>query len=264
MIARAYQLPRASGYNRLPMTMRSHGQHAELFRAAAKIRFAIIALLTVFALGVISASVLAWDLGLSVQFLEQLIRSWGMWGVFTSIGLMVLHSFVPFPAELLALANGMVYGPLWGTVITWTGAMLGAALAFALARALGRPFVESMVAKKNWHHLDEWSGRQGAYVILALRLIPVIAFNLINYVAGLTRMSWWTFLWTTGIGILPLTVAMVMMGDSLDKMSWHVWALILVCAAAFWIIVLWWRRRVAITTPIEENGQMIQGDTEKK
>ena len=54
---------------------------------------------------------------------------------------MVLHSFVPFPAEVVAMANGMLYGPLWGTLITWVGAMLGAYLAFGLARWLGRPFV---------------------------------------------------------------------------------------------------------------------------
>ena len=60
--------------------------------------------------------------GISADMVEQTIRSWGAWGVLASIGLMVFHSFVPFPAELLAIANGMVYGPLWGTVITWTGA----------------------------------------------------------------------------------------------------------------------------------------------
>ncbi len=106
MTARAYQLPRTSDYNRLPTATRSHDQHDKLFRVADKIKFAIFALLTVFALGVISVSLLTWDLGLSAHYLEELIRTWGMWGVFTSIGLMILHSFVPFPAELLALANG--------------------------------------------------------------------------------------------------------------------------------------------------------------
>jgi uncharacterized membrane protein YdjX (TVP38/TMEM64 family) len=62
-----------------------------------------------------------------------LIRSWGAWGVVGSIGLMVAHSFVPFPAELLAIANGMVFGPIAGTVVTWVGAMLGAFAAFGAA-----------------------------------------------------------------------------------------------------------------------------------
>ncbi len=71
---------------------------------------------------------------ISVQTIEETIRSWGIWGVLLSIGLMVLHSFVPFPAEFIAIANGMAYGAVWGTAITWTGAMLGAFCAFGTAR----------------------------------------------------------------------------------------------------------------------------------
>ena len=74
----------------------------------------------------------------AVRDVEDLIRSWGAWGVAGSIGLMVAHSFLPFPSEIVALANGMLYGPLWGTVITWVGAMLGASAAFAVGRMLGR------------------------------------------------------------------------------------------------------------------------------
>jgi hypothetical protein len=76
---------------------------------------------------------------ISVKAFEDVILSWGHWGVLASIGLMVLHSFVPFPAELVGLANGMLCGPVWGTVITWVGAMLGAFLAFGLSRAFGGP-----------------------------------------------------------------------------------------------------------------------------
>jgi len=69
--------------------------------------------------------------GFSAQEFEATIRSWGAWGVVCSIGLMIAHSFLPFPAEFLAIANGMAYGPVWGAAITWTGAMLGAYLALA-------------------------------------------------------------------------------------------------------------------------------------
>src|SRR3546814_5458492 len=82
---------------------------------------------------------------ISVEAFEDVILSWGHWGVLASIGLMVLHSFVPFPAEFVALANGMLYGPVWGTIITWIGAMLGAFLALCLSRAFGRPDRMSVV-----------------------------------------------------------------------------------------------------------------------
>ena len=165
----------------------------------------------------------------STQAIEETIRSWGVWGIAASIGLMILHSFVPFPAEFLAIANGMVYGLVWGIVITWIGAMLGAFVAFGFARALGRPFIEILVAKKNWHILDDWTTAHGAQIVFISRLIPVIAFNLINYATGLSRVSWWTFAWATGIGILPMVTLMVLIGDYVEVMTWETWLLVAVC-----------------------------------
>ncbi|MEQ8229309.1 MAG: TVP38/TMEM64 family protein [Rhodospirillales bacterium] len=180
---------------------------------------------------------------ISVRAFENVILSWGHWGVLASIGLMVVHSFVPFPAELVAFANGMLYGPLWGTVITWVGAMLGALLAFGLSRAFGRPFVEAMVARRHWQRLDDWTGEHAAKMAFLARFLPVISFNLVNYAAGLTRISWWTFGWTTGLGILPMTVLMAAMGDQAGNMPWHWWLTLLAAAALGWVFIQRWLHR---------------------
>ena len=211
-------------------------------RRAVSIGIAILAVIGLVMVAGLAALSLGFDLGLTVQSLEDTILSWGMWGVAASIGLMVAHSFVPFPAEFLAIANGMLYGPVWGTVITWTGAMLGAFVAFGLARWLGRPFVEAVVARRDWHVIDEWTAHRGAYVVLVSRFIPVIAFNLINYAAGLTKISWWTFTWTTGVGILPLTTLMVVMGDNIHSLAWESWVLLLAGAVVLWLVL---RRKLA-------------------
>jgi uncharacterized membrane protein YdjX (TVP38/TMEM64 family) len=202
-------------------------------------RLSVAGVLLLLVLVVAGALYLAAQHDFSPEVFERTIQSWGMWGVAASVGLMVLHSFVPFPAEFLAIANGMIYGPLWGIVITWTGAMLGAYAAFGLARTLGRPFVENLVARKNWHSLDDWASVRGGYLVLVSRLIPVIAFNLINYAAGLSRISWWTFTWATGIGILPMVAVMVLMGDYMEALSWEMWLLL---GALMLIVVLAYRR----------------------
>ncbi len=187
----------------------------------------------------LAAVLLDWPaLDLPLEFstneVESMIRSWGMWGVLGSIGLMVLHSFVPFPAEIVAIANGMIYGPIWGTVITWIGAMLGAFLAFGLARAFGRPFVERLLERRHLQDLDDWAEAQGGRMVLLSRFFPVIAFNLVNYAAGLSRISWWTFAWATGIGILPLTVLMVVMGDWIDVLPPWTWVVLLIASGVLW------------------------------
>lgn len=182
------------------------------------------------------------DLDNTVEGTAALIRSWGAWGVIGSIGLMVAHSFLPFPAEIVAIANGMVYGPVGGTVITWAGAMLGASTAFGLVRLLGRPFVHRVLSSRHQQQLAVWSRERGGVTLLIGRLIPVIAFNLINYAAALTGISWWTFLWATGIGILPLTVLLNVLGDQMLTMPLWAWLMLGGIAALAWLI-LHFRRR---------------------
>ena len=136
-----------------------------------------------------------------------------------------VHSFIPFPAEFLAIANGVVWGPIKGVAVTWVGAMGGAIITFALVRAVGDRFVRRMVPERRWRRIDRWVERRGIMFFLVARLIPIISFDLLNIAAGLTRMTWWTFLWTTGLGILPMTSLMVVMGDRFNEIPVSVWVL---------------------------------------
>ena len=216
--------------------------HAVPRAVTVRIGVAAAALLALLGLGVLLAFT---ELGSSLdpEVLAGQMRGLGEWGYAAVIGLMVLHSFVPFPAEILALCAGAVYGTVWGTVLIWAGAMIGACLSFALSRWLGQPFVHAVLGPKSRARLDGWTADQGAVTLLVARFIPIIAFNLINYCAGLTRVGWGTFLWTTGLGILPLTMLMVWMGDRMMDLTWP-WLLGL---SAVGIVVVfgghWWARR---------------------
>jgi uncharacterized membrane protein YdjX (TVP38/TMEM64 family) len=176
----------------------------------------------------------------------EIVRSSGFWGVGISIGFMVIHSFVPFPAEMVAIANGMAYGMFWGIVVTWVGAMLGAFLSFGLARKFGRGLIYRILSERRSRQLDDWVAKHGGGALFVSRLTPVIAFNLINYAAGLTGVSWWTFTWTTGLGILPMTVFMVAMGDQGTRLLWFLWIPIIGVAVLVWIVLhlLSRRRRI--------------------
>ncbi len=199
-----------------------------------------LVLLVIAGFGVAGGYFHEFDFGAWILEIENVIVAWGPWGVIISMGLMVIHSFVPFPAELLAMANGMVYGPLLGTAITWSGAMLGALLAFGLSRLLGRPFVEAILARRQIAWLDTVSGEGAANWIFLARFVPVIAFNLVNYAAGLTKISWWTFIWTTAIGILPMTALMVTMGASANHLDWRWWLALMGGGFIAWLLLRRW------------------------
>lgn len=183
---------------------------------------------------------------LSLGEIETVIRQSGRWGALVSIGLLILHSFLPFPAEIIAIANGMFFGPVWGLLLTWTGAMLGAVAGYGFARWLGRPCVRRVVGA---HHLEilDRLGDSSSHFLFA-RLIPVISFNLINFAAGLVGLGWWDFLWTTAIGILPLTAAAVLIGNRLTDAPWWGWALVAIGLGLAWIA---WRSVGARLSPMK-------------
>lgn len=199
-----------------------------------RVRGAVLSLLVLVALGwwALKSDALGLDQG--VEGLARRIRDLGVWGVAGSIALMTAHSFLPFPSEILTLANGLVYGPLWGTVVSWVGAMSGAAVAFAVGRALGQPFVERVLRPADLARLTHWSRARSAPALLVARLIPLIAFNLINYAAAVARVPWGTFLWTTGLGILPMTILLCTIGDRMLRAPLWAWIAAALATLAAW------------------------------
>ncbi|MCW8931955.1 MAG: TVP38/TMEM64 family protein [Gammaproteobacteria bacterium] len=179
----------------------------------------------------------------SLDEILKIIRDSGPWGVAVSLGLMIIHSFIPFPSEFVAIANGLIYGPFWGVVITWCGAMMGACVAFALAKKLGVPFVNKLLNQQQQKKLTDWTEHYGTGSLLFSRFIPIIAFNLINYAAGLANVKWWTFLWTTGLGILPLTIIMVIIGDQINTIPQSLWVVLLLIGLLSWLIIHRWTHR---------------------
>jgi len=173
------------------------------------------------------------------------IQAWGPWAALGSIALMIAHSFLPFPSEIITLANGMVFGPLWGSVITWVGSMLGAISTFGLVRLLGRPFIYRMLSEGQVQRLSDWSSKQGGIALLFGRLIPVVSFNLLNYASALTDMSWWTYIWASGLGILPMTILLNVFGARVLTLTSSTWIWLLSIALLALCMSILWRRSKA-------------------
>lgn len=146
------------------------------------------------------------------------IRAAGKWGWIIIIALLILHAFVPFPLEFAAVAAGATYGFWLGTILSWIGIILGGALSFWLARKYGRPYLDRKLGENQRNWLQIHSRDQGAIALLISRMLPFVSFTLISYAAGLTRISWWTFLWTTAVGILPITLMSVLYGANMAEM----------------------------------------------
>ena len=138
--------------------------------------------------------------------LRDYILSYGFWAPVASCFLMVLQALVaPVPSFLITFANGLAFGVFWGWMLSLFGHVLAAAVCFGISRSLGRVPVEVLVGKTGLDSADRWFARWGLYAVFAGRLIPGIAFDVISYAAGLTRMRFRSFIIATALGIFPQT-----------------------------------------------------------
>ena len=161
----------------------------------------------------------------------QLQATIGKWGNLAPLAYIISFALLPaffFPVAVLALAGGLLFGLWWGSLYTFLGAILNCMLMFFLARYAGREQVEAMIQKKLppiWQQrLQGLEGRSGFALLIVLRLIPAVPYNLINYAFGLTNMRWSVYLVASALGIIPGTLAFINIGDkALDVTSPDFW-----------------------------------------
>lgn len=117
-------------------------------------------------------------------------------------------------ATLFTLAAGFLFGPYVGTAVVNLSASLGAVVVFLLTRTL----LGKTLQKKYEPQLARFNASletQGIWYLLALRLMPVFPFFLINILAGLTKVKPWSFAWTTSVGIIPGSLVYAFAGSQL-------------------------------------------------
>lgn len=148
---------------------------------------------------------------------QTALGSLGSWAAPTYIGLFVVLPAFFFPVAVLALAGGLLFGLWWGSLYTFVGALLNCTLMFFLARYVGREKIANLVRKKlspQWQaRLSDLVGKRGFVLLVILRLIPAVPYNLINYAFGLTAMPFQIYLLASALGIIPGTLAFINLGD---------------------------------------------------
>jgi uncharacterized membrane protein YdjX (TVP38/TMEM64 family) len=168
------------------------------------------------------------------------LRSYGVWAPLASLGLMVVQAVAaPVPAVLVAFANGLTFGVVWGGLLTVVGQTLAAVVCFWIARALGRGPVEALAGRFGLEAVDGWFTRWGGRGVLLLRLVPGISFDVISFAAGLTGIGFRPFLLATAVGVAPQAFLYAHLIREAPQSAWTLylasWLLIGVIASAAFV-----------------------------
>jgi uncharacterized membrane protein YdjX (TVP38/TMEM64 family) len=194
------------------------------------------------------------------------IKSLGAAGPLIIVGLGVIHSVIPYPAEIVNAAAGFAYGFLGGLGIVAVGWMISALICYWFGAGVARPLLARWFGEERFARYERIVERGGITLLIALRLLPIVPFSLISYAAGAARVPFHRYCWTTAVGFLPITALAVYLGTRLEGISASDPAVIgaLLAAIALILIANWIIKRSGATEEgASESGASTPGASEK-
>lgn len=155
------------------------------------------------------------DLGL----VQEEVKIFGVWAplvfiIFYTIGTIFIPS-TPF----MALA-GILFGFWYGLLYTIIGGFLSSLIVFQFSRKLGKEQVDKFLRSKYLKYLARYNKRLekgGVGDLIILRILPIMPFNVLNIIMGVSRMEVGNYITGTLIGLLPSNFLAVYFGDILAK-----------------------------------------------
>ncbi|MDN5859123.1 MAG: TVP38/TMEM64 family protein [Pseudonocardia sp.] len=159
------------------------------------------------------AALLVWRFGWGHD-VRAAVAAAGAWAPLLFVGVHSLVTVSPFPRTIFTIAAGALFGTTAGLLLTVAATVVSAAGAFWLVRLAGSELVERYAPRG----VVDWVGsrveRRGLLAVVSLRLIPALPFSVVNYASALSGVRFPPFLVGTLFGVLPGTVAIVVLGDA--------------------------------------------------
>ncbi|XP_022722784.1 uncharacterized protein LOC111279963 isoform X2 [Durio zibethinus] len=175
------------------------------------------------------------------DFLLWVEKDLGPWGPLVLAVAYIPLTVLAVPASVLTLGGGYLFGLPVGFIADSIGATVGAGAAFLLGRTIGRSFVVSKLKDyPQFRSVAIAIRRSGFKIVLLLRLVPLLPFNMLNYLLSVTPVPIGEYMLASWLGMMPITLALVYVGTTLKDLSdvTHGWSEFSTARWAFLILGL--------------------------
>lgn len=139
------------------------------------------------------------------------------WAALAYLAASLIRPLLLFPATLVTVAAGILFGPGVGIAVAVVAANASAMTSYAV----GRRFALDTTGSRSTSTVSGWADRlrrNSFEAVLVMRLL-FLPYDLVNYGCGLLRIRRRPFLAATAIGSFPGTVAFVLIGASITRID---------------------------------------------
>lgn len=144
----------------------------------------------------------------NLKLLEDIIEENRLLAVIIYIAVTIAGCVVlALPGVTFAIAAGLLFGPVLGTICCSAATTIGAMFAFAAGRYFLKDSIKPVVLKNRY--LKKWlfdeSGRNEIFILMITRLVPIFPYNLQNFAYGITDIRFSTYSVCSLLFMLPGT-----------------------------------------------------------
>lgn len=154
---------------------------------------------------------------LATNDLQSFRDSLGLSAALIVIPVHVVLALTPFPSDVVAIANGAMFGFFVGALLNWIGWWIAAVCQFELGRRARQDFDLANTSSKMPLWLRNLPFSHPIYLI-GVRQIPWLGMHAASFVPGAAGVRFSRFLWCSTVGAIPGSILMSAIGAGL--MHW--------------------------------------------
>ena len=136
----------------------------------------------------------------------------GPWELARVLAAFFLGSVIAFPVTILILATAATFGPVKGALYSLLGVAISAPLMYWIGARFGQDAVARLLGPR-WEPIRDRLRNRGVLALVAIRILPLAPYSLINLAAGASSIRPVDFVLGTFLGMLPGLVVLSVLGD---------------------------------------------------
>jgi uncharacterized membrane protein YdjX (TVP38/TMEM64 family) len=147
------------------------------------------------------------------ELIQTMVNTYGPLGL---LAMMIIQTIIaPISGEAVLVFASMIGIKLTDVIIYGgIGLIIGAVYAFYVGKYGGKLIVNKLLGEKWINRVDGWAQRNGLKAILFARIVPIIPFDLVSYMSGLTKLKFRYYFLATAIGAFPRCLILAIIGLS--------------------------------------------------
>lgn len=146
-----------------------------------------------------------------------------------------------FPTTPMMAVAGILFGFWHGLLYTSIAGFISAVFTFWLARILGQSFVDGILERHGSELLEKYDDKmvsRGIATVIVLRLMPIMPFNVLNLLMGISKVSFKNYAVGTMVGLIPSNVLAVYFGSLILTLAFRELSFYLAVILAAGLIIL--------------------------